>query len=116
MAWLDAPSAYTTAQGKYVPAGKSERPDIGFKGHSLTPGEMAKAAQAEVARALREMKPSGKVTIEIPGDGTFTINRDPHSIQEVLSRIHKGGPSPWQGLVDKTKRGNTTYIPKETRW
>ena len=38
------------------------------------------------------------ITIDIPGDGTFKINRDPKSIQAAMKRIRSGGTKLWQGL------------------
>jgi hypothetical protein len=40
-----------------------------------------------------------KITVQIPGDGTFTVNRNPAAIRGVLDRLKSGGTSPWRGLV-----------------
>jgi hypothetical protein len=96
MTWLDDTSAYTTAQGKYVPSVPSGRGDIGFRGTDMTPSEIAKEAKNQVANAIG--KGAGLLKINVPGDGTFTIERNPHAISELLRRISTSHPSIWQGV------------------
>lgn len=39
------------------------------------------------------------LTLHIPGDGTFTIERTPDAINEVIRRVTRGGPGPWSAPV-----------------
>jgi hypothetical protein len=100
--WNDEASAYTEQRNgapHYVPAVPSKR-DTVHLGRDLSAGEMEKAARAAVANALKQGE-GGRLTVEIPGDGTFTIHRNANAIQEVIDRIRKGGVSPWHGIVLK---------------
>ena len=38
---------------------------------------------------------AGVIRVQIPGDGTFTIQRNPAAIAETIARIKKAGPSVW---------------------
>lgn len=72
---------------------------------SLTPAENRTQALHRVSAALSRVKGAGKLTVDIPGDGTFTIERNPHAIQSLIKRITSGGSSPWKGLGAQGKAG-----------
>ncbi len=100
MTWLDDTPSYTTAQGKYVQSVPSERGQIGFNNTrgEMTPSEVAREAQNQVATALAKYKGAGQIVIDIPGDGTFTIERNPHAIQAVIKRIAAAPGGTWGGV------------------
>ncbi len=100
--WNDEASAYTEQRNgvpHYVPAVPSKR-DTVHLGRDLTAGEMEKAARAAVANVLSQGS-GGTLTLDIPGDGTFTIQRNTVAIQGVIDRIRKGGVAAWHGIVLK---------------
>jgi hypothetical protein len=100
MEWLDSSPSYTTAQGKYVPSAPSARGKIGFSNPrgEMTPNEVAREAQNQVATALARQKNAGQIVVDIPGDGTFTIERNPHAIQAVMKRIAAAPGGTWGGV------------------
>jgi hypothetical protein len=55
-----------------------------------------KAENAAVRASFLDAK--GVITIEVPGDGTFAIERDPKAVHAVIKRISAGGAKVWQGL------------------
>jgi len=63
-----------------------------------TRSEMQGDAVTSVAKALSNYRNAGTVTVDIPGDGSFTVERNPYAIQRVIDRIKSGGAKPWQGL------------------
>jgi len=75
-----------------------------------TPSDRALMAQSSVDDAIRGT--AERLTIDIPGDGTFTIQRTPEAIREVIKRVNRAGSAPWQGLVDKAKRPKGTEMRK----
>jgi hypothetical protein len=99
--WLDDSPAYTTAQGKRV-AAESTHADISLEGRmdEKTPGQIAREATAKVAQAVGQENGAGMLRVQIPGDGTFTVPRNPHAIGELIRRLSAGGPSIWQGVGD----------------
>lgn len=70
---------------------------------SLTPAANRDQALRRVSAALSRVKGAGQLTVQIPGDGTFTIERNPHAIQTLLDRIKSGGSSPWGGIAEGAK-------------
>jgi hypothetical protein len=99
--WLDDSPAYTTAQGKRV-AAESTHADLSLEGRmdEKTPGQIAREATAKVAQAVGQENGAGMLRVQIPGDGTFTVPRNPHAISELIRRLSAGGPSIWQGVGD----------------
>jgi hypothetical protein len=99
--WLDDSPAYTTAQGKRV-AAESTHANISLEGRmdEKTPGQIAREATAKVAQAVGQENGAGMLRVQIPGDGTFTVPRNPHAIGELIRRLSAGGPSIWQGVGD----------------
>lgn len=58
----------------------------------------------EAAAAQYLAGESGKMTVQIPGDGTFTINRTPFALEEMIRRVSKAGPQAWR-LSSEMKAG-----------
>jgi hypothetical protein len=89
--------------GKPVELGKTgNKADLGYvvdRSSDMTPRELHRAAQSKVARMLSDASGAGTISVQIPGDGTLTVARNPVAIQEVLDRLKTGGPSPWRGLI-----------------
>lgn len=116
--WFDEPTSYTTAQGQRVAAPESPHGKMSLEGRmdEKTPGQIAREATTQVARQLGKEQGAGLLRVQIPGDGTFTVERNPHAIGELIRRISAGGPSIWQGVGDvkfsAPKVGPT--IPKAT--
>lgn len=71
----------------------------GFR--DMGPKEQERAVAALAAKLAGDANKAGSVSIKIPGDGTFTIARNPHSLGEVIRRISSAGPSPWKGITKK---------------
>lgn len=65
---------------------------------NMTPAEMHKAARATLLE--RFQRGAQNVTVQIPGDGTFTIKRTPQALEEVIRRITKSDVSAWKGLAE----------------
>lgn len=65
------------------------------RGDGMTATELARYAELAVAKAIGTMKSAGVIRVQIPGDGTFTIQRNPAAIAETIARIKKAGPSVW---------------------
>lgn len=102
MSWLDDTPSYTTAAGQYVPSEPSARGPIRIDNprSEMTPSEVGRAAVTEVSRALGTAKKVGQIQLDIPGDGTFTVDRTPHAIQTILDRIRAAPSSVWGGVGD----------------
>lgn len=92
--------------GKY--GGTADFGPIGGDVRSMTPTEMHRAALAVVRNRLHGATGRGRITVQIPGDGTFTIDRDAQAIRDVIARIKSGGTSPWAGLGDSKAAGRPT--------
>jgi hypothetical protein len=116
--WFDEPTSYTTAQGQRVAAPESPHGKMSLEGRmdEKTPGQIAREATTQVARQLGKEQGTGLLRVQIPGDGTFTVERNPHAIGELIRRINAGGPAIWQGVgnvkFSAPKVGPT--IPKAT--
>jgi hypothetical protein len=67
--------------------------------YSMMTQEGRKAVVNRVTFAAENARNSGMITVQIPGDGTFTIRRTPQAIQEVIDRMKAGGSRPWRGLI-----------------
>lgn len=92
--WADDAPAYTTAKGAHVASQSShERLNIG---RDHTAGETGRYSVAAVAKALATERKAGRISVQIPGDGTFTIERNPYAIAEVIRRIRTSGPAVWR--------------------
>ena len=57
-----------------------------------------------------------KVTVQIPGDGTFTIDNNPSVIADLIRRVSQAGPATWR-LSPEMKAGSIepTGAPKPKR-
>lgn len=79
----------------------------------ITPAPVDSARRnIEAAAAQYLAGNSGKVTIQIPGDGTFTINQTPFALEEMIRRVSKAGPQAWR-LSPEMKAG--TAAPSNPR-
>jgi len=79
----------------------------------ITPAPVDSTRQnIEAAAAQYLAGNSGKVTIQIPGDGTFTINQTPFALEEMIRRVSKAGPQAWR-LSPEMKAG--TAAPSNPR-
>jgi hypothetical protein len=67
--------------------------------YSMVTQEGKQAAINRVKFASENARNAGMVSVQIPGDGTFTIRRTPQALEEVVKRIQQGGQSTWRGLV-----------------
>jgi hypothetical protein len=83
-------------------AAESTHANISLEGRmdEKTPGQIAREATAKVAQAVGQENGAGMLRVQIPGDGTFTVPRNPHAIGELIRRLSAGGPSIWQGVGD----------------
>jgi hypothetical protein len=66
---------------------------------NMTPGEVERAAKNAVASTVSRTRGAGQLKISVPGDGTFTIDRNPHAINELMKRLQSGGVSLWKDLL-----------------
>lgn len=94
--------AIVTALGGTPSTGKGDEMRLGSipDARNLTKTELYRTAQAEIAKRLVSSLGAGRVTVQIPGDGTFTIERNPVAITEVIARIERGGAATWRGLPE----------------
>ncbi len=69
----------------------------------MGPKEQERAVAALAAKLAGDANKAGSVSIKIPGDGTFTVARNPHALAEVIRRVTSGGPTPWKGIVGPKK-------------
>jgi hypothetical protein len=67
----------------------------------MTPTEKAREANMAVSAAFGRAKGAGQVVMRIPGDGTFTVERNPYAIGVLLDRIKKSSPHIFKDLVKK---------------
>jgi hypothetical protein len=97
----------TALGGKPVELGKTgNKSDLWYivdRASDMTPTELHRIAKAKVSQQLSRASGAGTITVQIPGDGTFTIERNPHAIQEVIDRMKTGGSRPWRGLIANEK-------------
>jgi hypothetical protein len=66
---------------------------------SMTPGEVERAAKNAVASTISRTRGAGQMVVRIPGDGTFTIDRNTHAINELMKRLQSAGVSIWKDLL-----------------
>lgn len=71
---------------------------------SVTPTEWQRSVRLAIANAIGKQKKLGNLRLQIPGDGTFTIARNPVAISETMARIQRGGPSMWTDVLKRSKQ------------
>ena len=108
--WADEASAYTKQGGGYVPAKPSSRPAIDRVDSDMPPGERGRVLTARVAKAIGK---GGVLRIQVPGDGTFTIDRNPVAIEELMARIKRGGVEMWGSLGEAPSAKAQTLLGHE---
>jgi hypothetical protein len=66
---------------------------------NMSPSEVERAAKNAVAATISRTRGAGQMRVQIPGDGTFTIERNPHAINELMRRLQSAGVSIWKDLL-----------------
>jgi hypothetical protein len=67
----------------------------------MTPTEKGHEAKLAVSAAFGRAKGAGQVVMRIPGDGVFTVERNPYAIGQLLQRVKTSSPQMWKDLVKK---------------
>jgi hypothetical protein len=70
--------------------------------NDLSKADLYTRAKLHIAKRLSG-KGAQTVTIQIPGDGTFTLERNPVAIREAIRRITKSDVSAWKNLATSKK-------------
>jgi hypothetical protein len=86
----EGPDALKELQGKTISSFRD-----------LTPTEKAREASLHVSAAFGRAKGAGQIVMRIPGDGVFTVERNPYAIGLLLDKIKKSSPQMWKDLVKK---------------
>lgn len=68
---------------------------------NATPKEVERMALANVSAAVGRMRNAGQLVVRIPGDGTFTVERNPHAIRTLLDKVLKSGPKLWKDVATR---------------
>lgn len=65
----------------------------------MTPSEVERAMKNAVAATVSQARGAGQLTVSVPGDGTFTIERNPHAIQQLMQKLTSAGGGIWKDVA-----------------
>lgn len=71
------------------------------RGGDASPKEFEREATLRATTALSRVKKLGQIVVRIPGDGTFTVERNPYAIQTLIDRVKSGGPAVWKDIAKR---------------
>lgn len=75
----------------------------------------ADLAKVQAAEAEGDDTPLGRIRVQIPGDGTFTLERTTAALTETLRRIKAEGPAAWRGIIANEKPAKVSILPGAPR-